>query len=52
MKHSAFQPPPSGDGTGVIGDETQATLQLGQMFTDSKFSFAVMQIERLIGGPR
>ena len=37
-----------GDGTGVDGDETKATLALGKMFTDAKVSFAVNQIKELI----
>ncbi len=37
-----------GDGTGVDGDETKATLALGKMFTDAKVSFAVNQIKQLI----
>ncbi|MDP9090850.1 MAG: creatininase family protein [Pseudomonadota bacterium] len=37
-----------GDGTGVDGDETKATLELGKMFTDAKVSFAVSQIRELI----
>lgn len=38
-----------GDGTGVDGDETKATLELGRMFTDAKVSLAVKQINQLIG---
>lgn len=41
-----------GDGTGVDGDETKATLALGKMFTDAKVSFAVNQIKQLIGAGR
>jgi creatinine amidohydrolase len=37
-----------GDGTGVDGDQTKATLALGKIFTDAKVSFAVNQIEQLI----
>jgi creatinine amidohydrolase/Fe(II)-dependent formamide hydrolase-like protein len=37
-----------GDGTGVDGDETKATVALGKMFTDAKVSFAVNQIKQLI----
>jgi creatinine amidohydrolase/Fe(II)-dependent formamide hydrolase-like protein len=37
-----------GDGTGVDGDQTKATLALGKMFTDAKVSFAVNQIQQLI----
>jgi creatinine amidohydrolase len=37
-----------GDGTGVDGDETKATLALGKMFTDAKVTFAVNQIKQLI----
>ena len=38
-----------GDGTGIDGDQTKATLALGKMFTDAKVSFAVTQIKGLIG---
>ncbi len=41
-----------GDGTGVIGDETKATLELGKMFTDAKVAFAVRQIKQLIAAGR
>jgi len=37
-----------GDGTGVDGDQTKATLELGKMFTDAKVTFAVKQIRGLI----
>lgn len=37
-----------GDTTGVIGDQTKATLDMGKMFTDAKISFAVKQIRELI----
>jgi creatinine amidohydrolase len=37
-----------GDGSGVDGDETKATLALGKLFTDAKVSFAVKQIKALI----
>jgi creatinine amidohydrolase/Fe(II)-dependent formamide hydrolase-like protein len=37
-----------GDGTGVIGDQTKATVDLGKMFTDAKVSLAVSQIKQLI----
>jgi creatinine amidohydrolase len=37
-----------GDGTGVDGDQTKATLELGKMFTDAKVSFAVNQVSQLI----
>jgi creatinine amidohydrolase len=37
-----------GDGTGVDGDETKATLELGKMFTDAKVSLAVNQIKQLV----
>jgi len=37
-----------GDTTGVIGDQTKATLEMGKMFTDAKISFAVKQIRELI----
>jgi hypothetical protein len=36
-----------GDGTGVIGDHTKATLEMGKMFTDAKVAFAVNQIRQL-----
>ncbi len=35
------------DGTGVDGDQTKATLEMGKMFTDAKISFAVKQIQQL-----
>jgi hypothetical protein len=38
------------DGTGVNGDQTKATLEMGKMFTDAKVSFAVAQIKQLVGG--
>lgn len=37
-----------GDGTGVIGDQTKATLKMGKIFTDAKVTFAVNQIRQLI----
>jgi creatinine amidohydrolase len=37
-----------GDGTGVDGDQTKATIELGKMFTDAKVSLAVNQIRQLI----
>jgi creatinine amidohydrolase len=37
-----------GDGTGVDGDQTKATIELGKMFTDAKVSLAVNQIKQLI----
>ena len=37
-----------GDGTGVDGDQTKATVELGKTFTDAKVSFAVNQIKQLI----
>jgi creatinine amidohydrolase len=37
-----------GDGTGVDGDQTKGTVDLGKMFTDAKVSFAVQQIQQLI----
>jgi creatinine amidohydrolase/Fe(II)-dependent formamide hydrolase-like protein len=37
-----------GDGTGVIGDQTKGTVELGKMFTDAKVSLAVEQIKQLI----
>jgi creatinine amidohydrolase len=36
------------DGTGVNGDQTKATLEMGKIFTDAKVSFAVKQIRQLI----
>lgn len=38
----------AGDGTGVDGDETKATLALGKRFTDAKVSLAVSEINELI----
>jgi creatinine amidohydrolase len=37
-----------GDGTGVDGDQTKATVEMGKMFTDAKVSFAVNQIKQVI----
>ncbi len=37
-----------GDGTGVEGDQTKGTVDLGKMFTDAKVSLAVQQIKQLI----
>jgi creatinine amidohydrolase len=37
-----------GDGTGVDGDQTKASSELGRLFTDAKISFAVNQIKLLI----
>jgi creatinine amidohydrolase len=37
-----------GDGTGVDGDQTKASVELGKMFTDAKVSLAVSQIKVLI----
>src|SRR5713226_10029719 len=37
-----------GDGTGVDGDQTKGTVDLGKMFTDVKVSLAVQQIKQLI----
>jgi creatinine amidohydrolase len=37
-----------GDGTGVDGDQTKASAELGRLFTDAKISFAVNQIKLLI----
>ena len=37
-----------GDGSGVDGDQTKATLALGKLFTDAKVSFAVNQIRESI----
>jgi hypothetical protein len=36
------------DGTGVIGDQTKAILDLGKMFIDAKINFAVAQIKQLV----
>ena len=36
------------DGSGVNGDQTKATLELGKMFTEAKISLAVAQIRQLI----
>jgi creatinine amidohydrolase/Fe(II)-dependent formamide hydrolase-like protein len=41
-----------GDGTGVDGDQTKATVELGKMFTDAKVSLAVSQIRQLIAAGR
>ena len=41
-----------GDGTGVDGDQTKATLALGKMFTDAKVAFAVNQINQSITAGR
>jgi creatinine amidohydrolase len=41
-----------GDGTGVNGDQTKATLELGKMFTDAKVSLAVNQIKQLIAAAK
>ena len=37
-----------GDPSGVNGDQTKATLEIGRMFTDAKVRFAVEQIKQLI----
>jgi len=37
-----------GDGTGVDGDQTKGTVDLGKMFTDAKVFFAVNQIKQSI----
>ena len=37
-----------GDGSGVDGDQTKATLALGKLFTDAKVSLAVNQIRESI----
>ena len=37
-----------GDGSGVDGDQTKATLALGKLFTDAKVSFAVNQIKEFV----
>lgn len=36
------------DGSGVDGDQTKGTVDLGKMFTDAKVSLAVTQIKQLI----
>jgi creatinine amidohydrolase len=36
------------DGTGVNGDQTKATLEMGKLFTDAKVSLAVNEIKQLI----
>jgi hypothetical protein len=36
------------DGTGVDGDQTKGTVEMGKMFTDAKVSLAVNQIKQLI----
>jgi creatinine amidohydrolase len=41
-----------GDGTGVNGDQTKATLELGKTFTDAKVSLAVNQIKQLIAAAK
>src|SRR5579862_171061 len=41
-----------GDGTGVIGDQTKATADLGKTFTDAKISFAVERIKQLIASAK
>jgi creatinine amidohydrolase/Fe(II)-dependent formamide hydrolase-like protein len=40
------------DDSGVIGDQTKATLEMGKMFTDAKISFAVAQIKQMIAGAK
>ena len=41
-----------GDGSGVDGDQTKATLALGKLFTDAKVSFAVNQIKEFIAADK
>ena len=41
-----------GDGTGVDGDQTKGTVDLGKMFTDAKGSLAVKQIKQLIAASK
>jgi hypothetical protein len=36
------------DPSGVNGDQTKATLEMGKIFTDAKVSLAVAQIKQLI----
>jgi creatinine amidohydrolase len=36
------------DNTGVSGDQTKATLEMGKVFTDAKISLAVAQIKQLV----
>lgn len=38
------------DATGVNGDQTKATFEMGKIFTDAKISFAVKEIRQLIAG--
>lgn len=40
------------DDSGVDGDQTKATLEMGKMFTDTKISLAVMQIKQLIAAAK
>lgn len=40
------------DSTGVNGDQTRATVEMGKMFTDAKVSFAVAQIKQLIAAEK
>jgi creatinine amidohydrolase len=40
------------DDSGVIGDQTAATLEMGRMFTDSKISSAVAQIRQMIASAK
>jgi creatinine amidohydrolase len=40
------------DGSGVIGDQTKATVEMGRMFTDAKISLAVAQIKQLIAAAK
>ena len=37
-----------GDGTGVTGDQTGATFEMGRIFTDAKARLAIDQIKSLI----
>jgi creatinine amidohydrolase/Fe(II)-dependent formamide hydrolase-like protein len=40
------------DDSGVDGDQTKATLEMGKTFTDAKISLAVMQIKQLIAAAK
>ena len=40
--------PGANDPSGVNGDQTKATLEMGKIFTDVKINLAVAQIKQLI----
>jgi creatinine amidohydrolase len=40
------------DNTGVIGDQTKATIEMGKMFIDAKISLAVAQIKQLVAAEK